>query len=936
MRKILFFGCLVLCLLLWATCSKKGEDIVGTVEEVEITEPQILADGLSTTIIKATILDEEGEIASGYRVEFTTTHGAVTEYAISTAEGIAVATLQSAASEEDIDAIVTATVVDTASGLYKRQATNVFVRLEVPGFPDRNKDLKKADSQGLNSAQIGITFLGVTVAPSFDVDALPADGISKALVKISVKETTSKKAVSNAALSLAATFGTVENNVQTDGKGMATAELIASSHAGVDTIFVEYGQVIAKTLIMKYELPRLIMIPKEAMLLADGKSRKTFVASLLTPQNTPIAEAEINFSTTNGTVSPSKVMTSTEGKAEAQLTSAAVLDSVVLVVARFHELADTARAQFVTSTSERGLAFAGEKELYRDGVSKTELTATILDENNNPVKDATVQFTCLYGSVSGTAITDMYGQAVVIYTPDVGETDVTDQITANIGSASTVHKIDLLGMHMEMLANPDSIPADGVTAALISVHLKLSSSQKAVSGAVVEFYADKGYIASSATTSEEGIAALPLRAGVDPGLAIVTAKYGGFTKTQQIEFYINSPQSIILTATPNFIWVKETGNLEQTNITATILGVQGQPIGHEVLVKFYLQNGPGGGEGFVVANGSPGGESEPIKTVAGQATIGFRAGMRSGTAEIRAEVLSELQVMARTTNIVIRSGPPYIWIDPGNPNNVETHMTVTLDYFNLYGWGYVREFKVGVFIGDKYNNPVEKGTTVYLTSTAGIITTDITTNERGEGSAVLLSANPKPYLLPQDGSTLAPHRIPNPNDPSVYLPITVPDFEGQEVMNSVGDMGENDGVTVILATTQGRDQNGRDAKVFDTSMAVFSGGIARFDVSVVNDVSSLKLGETAVILIRIYDINGNPPGAGSSLKAKTSAGELSGTDLMSGKDDYGYGSTAFTTVLVNNLDPLKDQPQAAEVEIEFTGNAAKLSRSVYIQLLLEN
>jgi hypothetical protein len=934
MRKIVFWGSLVLCLLL-ATCSKKSDNIVGTVDQVEITEPQILADGLSTTVIMATILDEDGKIAPGYRVEFTTTHGTISEYAISSEEGIAVATLQSVASEEDIDAVVTATVVDTASGLYKRQAANMSVRLEVPGFTSPNKGLKKTTSQELNSAQIDITFLGVTVAPSFDVDVLPADGLSKAQVKVSVKETTSKKAVSNAALSLAATFGTVENRILTDGKGVATAELIASSQAGVDTILVEYGQVITKTLVMKYVMPGLTLVPKEAMLLADGKSKKTFVASLLTPQNTPIVDAEITFSTTNGTVSPSKVTTNNEGKAEVQLTSAAVLDSIVQVVARFHELADTARARFVASTSERGLTFDGVDELYRDGISKTELTATILDENNNPVKGATVQFTCLYGSVSGTAITNENGHAAVLYIPDVGEADVTDQITASIGSASTVHEIDLLGMQMEMLANPDSIPADGATTALISVHLKLSSSQKAVSGVVVEFYADKGYIATSAATSEEGIAALPLRAGIDPGQATVTAKYGGFTKTQQVEFYVNSPQSIILTATPNFIWVKETGNLEQTNITATVLGVQGEAIGHEVLVKFYLQNGPGGGEGFVVADGAPASESEPIKTVAGQATIGFRAGIRSGTAEIRAEVLGELQVIARTTNIVIRSGPPYIWVDPNDPNNVETHMTVTFDYFNLFGWGYVREFNVGVYIGDKYNNPVEKGTTVYLTSTAGIITTDITTNERGEGSAVLLSANPRPYLLPQDGSTLAPHRIPNPNDPSVYLPIMIPDFEGNEVMNSLGNTGENDGVAVVLATTQGRDQNGRDAKVFDTNMAVFSGGIARFDVSVMNDVTSLKLGQTAVIVIRIYDINGNPPGAGSTLKAKTSAGELSGTDLMSERDDYGYGSTAFTTVLVNNLDPLKDKPQTAEVEIEFSGNASKLSRSVYIDLLLE-
>ena len=247
---------------------------------------------------------------------------------------------------------------------------------------------------------------------------------------------------------------------------------------------------------------------------------------------------------------------------------------------------------------------------------------------------------------------------------------------------------------------------------------------------------------------------------------------------------------------------------------------------------------------------------------------------------------------------------------------------------------------MGVYVGDKYNNPVDQGTTVYLTSTAGIITTDITTDERGQGTATLISANPRPYIEPNDGMSLAPHRIPNPNQPDMMLPISVMDFEGMEVegINRPGDFGENDGVAVIMGSTHGRDQNGNDAIVYHSNMAVFSGPVlpdGRFDVTVEGAIDTLRIGETAPITIRLYDLHGNPPGAGSTLKASTSAGKVSNENLMASKENYGYGVTAYTTTLLNNLDPVVDEETMAEVSVEFIGNSVRMSKSVYVYLSKE-
>jgi len=139
-------------------------------------------------------------------------------------------------------------------------------------------------------------------------------------------------------------------------------------------------------------------------------------------------------------------------------------------------------------------------------------------------------------------------------------------------------------------------------------------------------------------------------------------------------------------------------------------------------------------------------------------------------------------------------------------------------------------------------------------------------------------------------------------------------------------------LAVISAYTHGRDQNGNEAKVWSTSKVVFGGPTAHYDVYVSPPVDTLNLGETAYIHIKVWDINGNPPAAGSSLKAGTSAGKISAEDLMPDKENYGFGSTYFTTTLLNNLDPIEDEPTMAEVSVELNTPFGKISKAVYVYL----
>ena len=948
----------------------------------------LISDGVDKEYFTASLKTQANTPIIGARINFSTTNGTISpSSALTSTQGVVSATLTSAA-EVDNDVIVIASLNNFSDTSYvsfiqpNLEITPLTAELAADGnsvtvftasllLPDNTPVVGAAinfsasagtitptsgwtNSVGTVQAtlrsgtvpnenvQVTVTFQNLTqtaavkfIAPILSLTPatgeLAADGTSQMtfLASLLLPDNTP---VAGAQISFSTSAGTITPGIgMTNSEGKIETTLKSGYEANPNVIVTAIFQSLSQTSSVSFVSPTLLLSPSQAKLVANGVSKQTFTATLKSSTNTPIPNAEIQFFTTNGTILNSTVTTNSVGKALTELRSSKSPDTNVLVIAKFHNVLDTSFVTFVEPSSETGLLLSGETQLFRDGISSTQITATVLDDNNIPVPDATVFFTSLYGQITSNAVTDAEGKTVVNYTPDVSETNVVEEITATVGSSVVTHSIQLFGLTMTISASPDSIPADGASESQILVQLKLTESQMAVPDITIAFSANVGFIATTAVTNAQGVATISLQATAEPGISTITAQYGGFIKTTQVEFYQNSPQSMLLSASPNYIWVKETGNLEQTLITATVLGVQGQPIGHEVPIKFYMQNGPGGGAGFVVAGGDPVIESDPIMTAGGSASIGFRAGTRSGTVEIRAELVDQPEVLAQTTNLIVRSGPPYIWIDPADPSNVVSHLTLTLDYFNLPGWSHLTDYNVSFLIGDKFNNPVELGTTVYFTSTGGVITTDDKTDARGMGGVILASGEPKPYVCPQD-PLFNPHTIENPNSPADYLPIILQDFEFGEVTNSCGNTGENDGITIISAYTHGRDQNGDEAKVWATTRVIFGGPTSHYDVYVDPPVDTLELGETANINIRVWDINGNPPAAGSSLKAGTSAGSLSGEDLMPGKDNYGFGSTYFSTTLLNNLDPDDDEPTMAEVTVELNTPFGKLSRAVYIYL----
>ena len=243
---------------------------------------------------------------------------------------------------------------------------------------------------------------------------------------------------------------------------------------------------------------------------------------------------------------------------------------------------------------------------------------------------------------------------------------------------------------------------------------------------------------------------------------------------------------------------------------------------------------------------------------------------------------------------------------------------------------------VTALVGDKFNNPVPAGTAVYFTTTGGVVTTWGYTNEEGVVTVTLHTGQPYPDFTRFYNTSFVSFD-PNENHPDFALPTTmipgpIPDFEFSEVLNSVGNFGENDGVGRILAVTEGVDSNGNSARAWSVTGIVFSGLISTFEVT--TSATDLLPTESATIDIKIYDVNGNPIVAGSEIIASASGGALSwNTALITGDP----GVTRYQLTITNNLDPTDADAKeiTTPVTISVTsqnGNAVKSSPGIYLRL----
>lgn len=313
---------------------------------------------------------------------------------------------------------------------------------------------------------------------------------------------------------------------------------------------------------------------------------------------------------------------------------------------------------------------------------------------------------------------------------------------------------------------------------------------------------------------------------------------------------------LLLDQSSTTVGVRESGSTEVASLTFMVADSVGRPVvlDNSALIKFEFGGRPGGGESLAPA------ESPTDNN--GLATVTLSSGTKAG----------HVQVIASTTvgGRIIRSQPVAMSIHGGLPD--QTHFSVGPEVFNFPGlnaYGLTNE--ISVIVGDQYANPVRPGTSVYFTTTHGVIEGSAFTDDRGQGSVTLLSANPLPP----------------------------------------------DGVAVVTATTSDRNQ----ATVVGRTPLIFSG----FPVLTISPVSAAV---NQTYQMTVTDQNGNPLAAGTSITVAVEGTAVKGVGATNvSLDDYGFaggmtyqhvvrgpGVTDFVFRAVPDIDPNSTNPQTPVVE----------------------
>lgn len=176
------------------------------------------------------------------------------------------------------------------------------------------------------------------------------------------------------------------------------------------------------------------------------------------------------------------------------------------------------------------------------------------------------------------------------------------------------------------------------------------------------------------------------------------------------------------------IGVKESGAVEAVEVIFEVRDSSGTPLDldHKSTVNFRFGNSPGGGEFLYPASASTNGK--------GLATVTVNSGTKAGVVQVVAEI--------NHNGSIIRSKPVFVAIHGGLPD--DSHLTLTLEKYNLPGLLLVQDVNATIIAGDKYSNPVRPGTAFHFITTGGTIEGSILTDDLGKGFANFNTGNPIP------------------------------------------------------------------------------------------------------------------------------------------------------------------------------------------------
>ena len=368
----------------------------------------------------------------------------------------------------------------------------------------------------------------------------------------------------------------------------------------------------------------------------------------------------------------------------------------------------------------------------------------VMDEEGDPVSGVEVSFSVTPSTAghftSEVATTDANGLASSIFTAsELGYA----QIMATVQGTQQTAQIEVISSEgptkpLEVDVDPTWLEADGVSTSTVTVTVTDTIGIPVDDGTLVKFVAGEefddvdgdGYYTEGIDnlihdTNQDGkwnpIGTIPAYAFTQDGVAQVDYMAGFRTGTAYIKVTAilgcgqiqedcpialvptDSVAFVVLTPDQSSIQVKGTGGMEATHITATCYDDNGNRVGKDFPVEFYILYGPEGGENL---NGDT---SYPVTINTnswGQAVVTLLSGTKSGVVRLQAKVGG---VLSAAPIVTICSGPPF-------------DISVGVTPCNIRGWDInCVEADLCACVVDVYGNPVPDSTSVHFYTDEGMV-----------------------------------------------------------------------------------------------------------------------------------------------------------------------------------------------------------------------
>lgn len=574
----------------------------------------ILADGKSSTTIRAKIKETESQIAvTSCQVSFSTSLGTIPASAATNSSGIAEVAL---VSENDTGR---AEIIGRYGNMLSDTVYVDFVESEYSFKVSANPVYILAN--GMESSEITV-----------EVE----DGAGSSAEGVNVSFETNS-----------GTFSLSDTSVVTNSSGIAQTVLLPVTSVGVNQTAIisvtVYG--VTETVQVLFHGIQYSITSNPNSILADGIDKSTITVVLKKVNQVAIPNASVTFSTDAGTI-PNQAVTNSAGVAQVELTSSTVERTAHVTAVYGGIVMGPAEVEFV-DVAEEGFTVSeitlSDQMILGNGFDNSMIRVKVVDSNTSaPVSGVTVDFDVNIGTIQAQAVTNSSGIAQACLTSSV--VSVTNETAHVTVTFNTDYNVDVIfeAIDYTLSVNPDTILAGGQSSSEIVFKLKKAETQVAISEAVIEFGSDRGTIPNQEITNSQGIAKVNLTSSSTAGVtAHVTGRYGPFITVEDSVYFASE---VTTTNTLTDIKVSSytllANGFDQTTISARVLDSNSQPV-EGVELDFSTSNA-----GYVVPHG--------ITENDGWANVQLTASANSN--DVNTTVTVALQVQSIETDFITFEG----------------------------------------------------------------------------------------------------------------------------------------------------------------------------------------------------------------------------------------------------------------------------------------